>query len=427
MRPTTHRAAIASLLLAAALLAPSAHAAVKKMFVTSASGNAKLENWPVIAGQGRTGADAGDAICQTLAANAGLANAGAFRAWLSTTADDAFCRVRTSNGAGTKAGRCGGIDPIFFSLFTGGPWVRTDGYPFSLDELDVTNRSAVLTPGVLDENGDDVQPAPGVSLAWTGTDDEGVAFGGRCGDWISGFSGSTTTYGAFTNTTSGWSNRGTASCDQIYHLYCFETGTNGSALPSFEVPGALAFVTAGAGSGNLGAWMGAQGTGLAAADATCQRSARSTGLPHPDSFHAWLSTSTVDAIDRLTIDGPWKRLDGVQIASSKADLGDGRLFSTITQDEYGEYRPGEVVWTGTLGDGTSSGETCSDWTNGTAASTGRSGTSSVSLSSWTNGVERDCVDDDAVPRHLYCFSDVVIDFWDGFESGWTRRWSGTFP
>src|ERR1044072_1950499 len=155
-------------------------------------------------------------------------------------------------------------------------------------------------------------------------------------------------------------------------------GARGAGAPAgarrADGPGGLAFVPAGPGSGNLGAWMGAQGTGLAPADAPCQRSARSTGLPHPDSFHAWLSTSPVDAIDRLTIDGPWKRLDGVQIASSKADLGDGRLFSTITQDEYGEYRPGEVVWTGTLGDGTSSGETCSDWTNGTAASTRRSGT-----------------------------------------------------
>jgi hypothetical protein len=197
-------------------------------------------------------------------------------------------------------------------------------------------------------------------------------------------------------------------------------------LPSFEAPGALAFITASVGSGKMSSWMGAQGTGLAAADSTCQRSARTAGLPYPESFHAWLSTSAVDAKDRLTIDGPWKRLDGVQIAASKADLVDGRLFSTITQDENGEYRGGEPVWTGTVGNGTASAETCSDWTDGTNGA-GRTGTPDVSSSGWTNGAARVCEADPTIPIHLYCFSDVVIDFWDGFESGWTLRWSATSP
>jgi hypothetical protein len=410
-----------SLAFAVALLVAPAQAAVKKMFITSVSGNAKLGNWPIIAGQGFSGADAGDAICQALAASASLDNADKFRAWLSTTGDDAFCRVRTLTGGGTKSGRCGGIDPIIFSLSKAGPWVRTDNYPFSLDEIALTSNGAVMTPGLFDEHGVAVNTIP--VRAWTGTENDGTAYFGTCGDWTTTPSDGATLLGDAAATTGDWSHRTTGACDESYHLYCFETGTGGDPLPSFETPGALAFVTSWTGTGDLSSWPLALGTtGVTAGDTICRFAARLADLPWPGSFKAWLSTSTANAIDRLSLDGPWKRVDGVRVASSKQNLVLAKPFGTINQDENGDY-VGEQVWTGTNDSGKATLQTCDDWTG--SSGDGYAGNSNSSLIYWTANGPHPC--DEAIPRHLYCFSDVVIDFWDGFEGGTTKRWSAKTP
>src|SRR5262245_57740531 len=62
--------------------------------------------------------------------------------------------------------------------------------------------------------------------------------------------------------------------------------------------------------GNLG--------GLAGADAVCQGLAKAAGAG-AKTWHAYLSTSTVDAKTRIG-NGPWFNFKGVQIASSVADL-----------------------------------------------------------------------------------------------------------
>src|SRR4029434_5825247 len=62
--------------------------------------------------------------------------------------------------------------------------------------------------------------------------------------------------------------------------------------------------------GNLG--------GLTGADAVCQSLARAVGAGGK-TWHAYLSTSTVDAKTRIG-NGPWSNFKGEQIAANVADL-----------------------------------------------------------------------------------------------------------
>ena len=125
------------------------------------------------------------------------------------------------------------------------------------------------------------------------------------------------------------------------------------------------------GDGNLGggvAWTAYAGgkTGIAAGDSICQTLASNAGLINAAKFKAWLSDSTpTNAIDRLTSNGPWYRLDGVKVAGSKADLTTAPLFTAITYTETGQYFWYFAVWTGTDAYGHPTANTCSDWTDNT--------------------------------------------------------------
>ena len=81
------------------------------------------------------------------------------------------------------------------------------------------------------------------------------------------------------------------------------------------------FVTDTGYEGNLG--------GLAGADAICQAQGNAV---YPGTFWvAWLSTSTVDAVDRLTASGPFVRASDPStiIADDIADLTDGSLDNPV--------------------------------------------------------------------------------------------------
>jgi len=390
------------------LAADIAEAANKVMFVTSVSSNAALG--------GLAGADLD---CQTRAIAAGLGGTvqdpRVFRAWLSDDADDAFCRVRTAVGHGKRSGRCGGIDPVIFALFTGGPWIRTDGYPFSGNLFALTNpERAILTPPRLTESGADVLGITPTG-AWTGTNPDGTAHANDCLDWAS-FDGDE--YGLVGLTHEILMTPGqNVNCGGNARLYCFETGTNGDPLPRYEEPGGIVFITQIAGTGNLSTW-GAPGSGLAAADAVCRAAAAAGHLPGADGFVAWLSATGVNAKDRLTLDGPWKRVDRVRVALSKADLVDGGIFTGIGVDEHGDARTASA-WTGTGTFGTASPTRCADWLDGTASSEGTYGSSYSSNAGWTTRSTIECDE----PRSLYCFGSDLVLFWDGFETQGFGHWS----
>lgn len=125
--------------------------------------------------------------------------------------------------------------------------------------------------------------------------------------------------------------------------------------------------------GNLG--------GLAGADAHCQTLAAAVGAGGK-TWHAYLSTSTVNAKDRIG-NGPWFNAKGVQIASSVADLhsannkisGETALTEKGTAPNYLVGNPPAPaaqplqhdILTGTNEDGTATNATCNNWTDGADA------------------------------------------------------------
>ena len=125
--------------------------------------------------------------------------------------------------------------------------------------------------------------------------------------------------------------------------------------------------------GNLG--------GLAGADAVCQTLARAVGAGNK-TWHAYLSTSTVDAKSRIG-NGPWRNFKGEQIAANVADLhsANNKISAATSLTEKGtvpNYLGGNPpaplaqplqhdIMTGTKEDGTKDADTCRDWTAGDAS------------------------------------------------------------
>jgi hypothetical protein len=130
--------------------------------------------------------------------------------------------------------------------------------------------------------------------------------------------------------------------------------------------------------GNLG--------GLAGADAHCQSLAQAVGAGGK-TWRAYLSTSTVDAKDRIG-NGPWYNVKGQLIAQNVADLhsANNKLTGETALTEKGtspvyltKNAAGEVqrpaagqqlahdILTGTNEDGTKNAATCNNWTDGADA------------------------------------------------------------
>ena len=360
-------------------------------FYTSTTGVGDMSSWVEVSGSGLMGLDAADSICRARADAAGLS--GTFVAWLSDDSDDAYCRVHGLTGK--KVDKCGQS-----TLPTSaGPWFRTDGKPFSAGIEDLTASGVIYNPVAADEFGSTSEL---YNIYWTGTDDNGVASNDNCSNWSDSTTGGLTiymgaTYGTVTRYTEGvyisW-------CSYDNPLLCLETGT-GNVIPAPADTGQVVFITSVSGTGNLGSWSQAGGeTGILAGDNICQEIASTAGLSNAGSFKAWLSDSSTDAADRITSDGPWVRLDGVQVAGSKSALVNSWLQTSIAVTEEGDYR-WYGVWTGTLEGGTRSASACSDWTMG-AGSTGESGDTSYNDSAnWTAFLDLGCNNN----YHLYCFED----------------------
>src|SRR5262249_2475111 len=108
--------------------------------------------------------------------------------------------------------------------------------------------------------------------------------------------------------------------------------------------------------------------GLAGADAKCAQLAGVVGLT--GTFRAYLSTSAVNAVDRLVVPSTttpargFVRMDGKPIFDSTDHTRAlGRSGYPIHFDETGAALPtyGDLTWTGTSSDGTASGYVCTDW------------------------------------------------------------------
>jgi len=139
--------------------------------------------------------------------------------------------------------------------------------------------------------------------------------------------------------------------------------------------------------------------GLAGADEACQLFAEASNLR--GTYKAWLSDSTASPKTRFVHStGPYKLLDGTQIAGNWTQLTDGSLRAPITITETGGTVTGsEFVWTNTNVDGTAgtAGDHCGNWS--TATGSGLRGTVGHKDSNWTQSGTGAC----NTGQHLYCF------------------------
>ncbi len=161
------------------------------------------------------------------------------------------------------------------------------------------------------------------------------------------------------------------------------------------IPANVAFVTKQTYSANLG--------GLDGADQKCNLEASDAGLA--GTYVAWLSTSKVNAIDRLGSATGWVRPDGKAITETPAELASGKMFHPI-RIAADESDIGSVsVQTATSREGKLSAlsDTCNDFTFGESTGEIRRvgiGDSNGMASAFTSfGTSDGC----HVKRPLYCF------------------------
>ena len=173
--------------------------------------------------------------------------------------------------------------------------------------------------------------------------------------------------------------------------------------PDFCIAPGIVFHTSSTHDGNLSDELPScdptANDGLACADAICNMRASEAGLT--GTYAAWLSTSTVDAKDRVG-NRPWVRTcsDGALVASDLADLTSGTLQSSIFCDENGNTESVTSVWTGTLKSGQARPlDHCADWTDASDAVVGARGFKGNTDSGWTNNTIRNCSNS----FRLYCF------------------------
>lgn len=401
-----------------ALLLAAQPSVALRAFVTSAMGSGDLGSWPQ-AGSA-VGIDAGDATCVALAQSAGLSSPTSYRAWLSDSASDAYCRIHGLYGK--VADDCGEATlPV-----AAGPWFLVGGLfprPFAAQiPLLLSPQYQVFAPVRSTETGATVLG----DEYWTGTKQDGTfddLSGDSCQDWTSADSSDSARIGSTSGTGLAWTNAGGSghTCSLQQRLLCMQAAAAAPIGPgSFYSWGRLAFLSSATGNGRLQTWPQANGlAGLAAGDQICRTLAGDAGLRHPESFKAWLSTGSVDARDRFQHDGPWIRLDRTRIASSIAQLTDGTLDTSLNLTETGLYRGGDFARTGTTASGTGDADHCVDWTSASSGLYGDVGYYSYADARWTDHpVLRNC----SFAQPIYCLQDLPLIFGDGFESGGTLTW-----
>ena len=139
---------------------------------------------------------------------------------------------------------------------------------------------------------------------------------------------------------------------------------------------------------------------LKGADNICQSRAEAARLPL-NKYTAWLSTSSVKAIDRLGSARGWVRVDGKPFANEIKEIVEGIILHPLVVDEMGNnigFPGGGRVWTGTNADGTvRSDGTCHDWTS--TATIGLTGNFTSVSDVFTSSEISSCNN----ASHLYCF------------------------
>jgi hypothetical protein len=153
----------------------------------------------------------------------------------------------------------------------------------------------------------------------------------------------------------------------------------------------IAFVTSLLTTGNFG--------GVAGADAICTKLANDAKIGSGGPWRAFISTSTTNAIDRMTANGPWKTTAGKIVATMKTDLASGTLKAPLDKDEKAGTPPieNDQVWTATGKNGAYLAEDCQGWTATTG--NGLVGEAERSDERWTARASVSCTEG----KRLFCF------------------------
>jgi hypothetical protein len=267
---------------------------------------------------------AADSECQRLATKVSLP--GAYKAWLSTK--ELGARLRVGKGG----------------------WLRTDGRPFAPNIDALAGRQVIYYPPRLDETGNDLGNAH--NLVVTGGAADGTIAESQC-------AGFTSTVGEVTvgDTASGsfsWAKMQTDpdGCGRPYRLYCFRSDLAVGDLVPPPQPGRRMFVTT---------QPYIPTGGVPGADTLCQGEAKNANLA--GQFVAFLSTSTVPAMKRITPNGPpWKRVDEVSLVRQPQDFVNGRLLAAPNLTADGKTYVDFKVWAGSKSPDVPGADNCRDWT-----------------------------------------------------------------
>ena len=321
------------------------------------------------------GLSGADQACNLVAHNAGLG--GTWMAWMSDASVSAPDR-----------------------LMGDGPWVRIDGQLIASSKADLIDGALGNWLNVT-ENGFSLLDGTRVMTA---TDDHGVPSEYDCDGWTSNaaskFAIAGTPFAA-----GGWSLSELRPCSFGTRLYCFEQRVSASATPTPTIArpptptpctNCRVFISSNSYNGAVGGSFAP--IGVLAGDATCQSLADAAGLG--GRWMAWLSTSLLPIASRLPSDGPWRKVNGELVASTKADLVDGTLATPIDRDQTGLLvAASTLVWSGTTSAGLGTGTDCSGWRANVNTFSGTYGRRSATDATWTQFSTVTC----NFTRRLYCF------------------------
>jgi len=158
----------------------------------------------------------------------------------------------------------------------------------------------------------------------------------------------------------------------------------------------VVFVTSSELPGNFG--------GVAKADRQCQIHADGSNHPRVRGRHfvAWVGTVGSRVVDRFVKGSkPYVRPDGMVLANDWASLTSASLQHTLSLTEDGDPVGGDdFAWTGTNTSGSSSSNTCADWTSADAMNSGQRGVPSKT-NNWTDDDKAAC----NLSGHIYCFEE----------------------
>jgi hypothetical protein len=215
-----------------------------------------------------------------------------------------------------------------------------------------------------------VSTPPGISCAGADTSCSGLFAPGAVSLAAQLTNGSGSMFG-------GWSGTSATSCAALFHECVLDVNDVKNLTGTFNALTAnLVFVSSVSVPSNLGT--------TAPYDAKCNQLATAAGINNAtgNNFIAWLSDANSNATTRLGAASGWIRMDGRTFAVSKTSLLAAGILNPIRFAETGTDLGEVQTFTGTLPDGTQSGESCNNWA-GTSADRVLLGNSMAGPTSWT--------------------------------------------